>query len=60
MHLHLSPTNQVPFYLQVDNQVKYLVALGRLVPDDELPGCAARRGHPGMRLPGRGAGTVAG
>jgi GntR family transcriptional regulator len=37
MQLHLSPTNGVPIYLQIVNQVKYLVAAGRLVPGAELP-----------------------
>src|SRR5215471_9994254 len=37
MQLHLSPTNGVPIYLQIVNQVKHLVASGRLVPGEELP-----------------------
>jgi GntR family transcriptional regulator len=37
MHLHISPTNGVPIYIQIVNQVKYLVASGRLVPGEELP-----------------------
>jgi GntR family transcriptional regulator len=37
MQLHLSPTNGVPIYLQIVNQVRYLVASGRLVPGEELP-----------------------
>jgi GntR family transcriptional regulator len=37
MQLHLSPTNGVPIYLQIVNQVKYLVASGRLTPGEELP-----------------------
>jgi GntR family transcriptional regulator len=37
MQLHLSPTNGVPIYLQIVNQVKYLVASGRLAPGEELP-----------------------
>jgi GntR family transcriptional regulator len=37
MRLHLSPTNGVPIYLQIVNQVKYLVASGRLGPGEELP-----------------------
>ena len=37
MHLHLSQRNGVPIYLQIVNQVKYLVAAGRLAAGDELP-----------------------
>lgn len=37
MQLHLSPSNGVPIYLQIVNQIKYLVASGRLVPGEELP-----------------------
>ncbi len=37
MHLHLSPGDGVPIYLQIVNQVKYLVAAGRLAPGEELP-----------------------
>jgi GntR family transcriptional regulator len=37
MQLHLSPANGVPLYLQIVNQIKYLVASGRLVPGEELP-----------------------
>ena len=37
MDLHLSPSDGVPIYLQIVNQVKYLVASGRLAPGDELP-----------------------
>ena len=37
MHLHLSPNDGVPIYLQIVNQVKYLVASGRLAPGEELP-----------------------
>jgi GntR family transcriptional regulator len=37
MHLHISPTDGVPIYLQIVNQVKYLVASGRLAPGEELP-----------------------
>ena len=36
MQLHLS-NDGVPIYLQIVNQVKYLVASGRLQPDEELP-----------------------
>jgi GntR family transcriptional regulator len=37
MHIHLSPADKVPIYLQIVNQVKYLVASGRLAPGEELP-----------------------
>src|SRR5947209_15230392 len=37
MQLHISPNDGVPIYLQIVNQVKYLVASGRLRPGEELP-----------------------
>lgn len=37
MRIHVSPDGGVPIYLQIVNQVKYLIASGRLAPDDELP-----------------------
>jgi GntR family transcriptional regulator len=37
MQLHISPSDGVPIYLQIVNQVKYLVAAGRLLPGEELP-----------------------
>jgi GntR family transcriptional regulator len=37
VHIHLSRGDNVPIYLQVVNQVKYLVASGRLAPGEELP-----------------------
>ena len=37
MHIHISPRDGVPIYLQIVNQVKYLVAAGRLAPGEELP-----------------------
>ncbi len=37
MQLHLSPRDGVPIYRQIVNQVKYLVAAGRLAPGEELP-----------------------
>ena len=37
MQLRISPSDPVPIYLQIVNQVKYLVASGRLAPDEELP-----------------------
>jgi GntR family transcriptional regulator len=35
--IHISPNDGVPIYLQIVNQVKYLVASGRLQPGEELP-----------------------
>ena len=32
MQIHISPNDGVPIYLQIVNQVKYLVASGRLAP----------------------------
>ena len=37
MHLHISPNDGVPIYLQIVNQVKYLVASGRLEAGAEIP-----------------------
>ena len=37
MQLHLSPRDGLPIYRQIVNQVKYLVAAGRLAPGEELP-----------------------
>jgi GntR family transcriptional regulator len=37
MQVHISPSDGVPIYLQIVNQVKYLVAAGRLSPGEELP-----------------------
>ena len=37
MQLHISAADGVPIYLQIVNQVKYLVASGRLAPGEELP-----------------------
>jgi GntR family transcriptional regulator len=37
MDIHISPHDGLPIYLQIVNQVKYLVASGRLDPGDELP-----------------------
>jgi GntR family transcriptional regulator len=37
MQIHISPHDGVPIYLQIVNQVKYLVAAGRLGPGEELP-----------------------
>lgn len=37
MRIHITPADGVPIYLQIVNQVKYLVASGRLSPGEELP-----------------------
>ncbi len=37
VHLHISANDGVPIYLQIVNQLKYLVAAGRLAPGEELP-----------------------
>ncbi len=37
MLIHISTTDGVPIYLQVVNQIKYLVAAGRLTAGEELP-----------------------
>ena len=37
MQIHISSNDGVPIYLQIVNQVKYLVASGRLSPGEELP-----------------------
>ena len=37
MNLHISANDGIPIYLQIVNQVKYLVASGRLVPGAEMP-----------------------
>ena len=37
MQLHISSHDGIPVYLQIVNQVKYLVAAGRLAPGEELP-----------------------
>ncbi len=37
MLIEISLEDGVPIYRQIVNQVKYLVASGQLVPDDELP-----------------------
>lgn len=41
MQIRLSPNDGVPIYLQIVNQVKYLVASGRLAPGVELPSIRA-------------------
>lgn len=37
VQIHISPSDGVPIYLQIVNQVKYQVASGRLAPGEELP-----------------------
>jgi GntR family transcriptional regulator len=37
MRLHVSTSDGRPIYRQIVDQVKILVASGRLLPDDELP-----------------------
>jgi GntR family transcriptional regulator len=37
MQIHISSSDGVPIYLQVVNQIKYLVAAGRLTAGEELP-----------------------
>lgn len=37
MQIHISPSDGVPIYLQIVNQVKYLFASGRLEAGQELP-----------------------
>ena len=37
MQIHISAADGVPIYLQIVNQVKYLVASGRLEAGEELP-----------------------
>lgn len=37
MRLHISTDSGVPIYLQIVQQVKHLIASGRLNPGDELP-----------------------
>jgi GntR family transcriptional regulator len=37
VQLHITTSDGVPPYLQIVNQVKYLVASGRLAPGEELP-----------------------
>jgi GntR family transcriptional regulator len=37
VNLHITANDGVPIYLQIVNQVKYLVASGRLAPGAEMP-----------------------
>jgi GntR family transcriptional regulator len=37
VQIQIAPSNGVPIYLQIVNQVRYLVASGRLAPGEEMP-----------------------
>ncbi len=37
LNIRISSSGGIPIYLQVVNQIKYLVAAGRLSPGDEIP-----------------------
>jgi GntR family transcriptional regulator len=37
VHIHITSDDGVPIYIQIVNQVKHLVAAGRLTPGDEIP-----------------------
>lgn len=37
MHIHITPKDGVPIYRQIIQQIKYLVASGRLTPGEEIP-----------------------
>lgn len=37
MQIHISSSDGVPIYIQIVNQVKHLVASGRLSPGEEIP-----------------------
>lgn len=37
VQIHINARDKVPIYLQVVNQIRYLVAAGRLLPGTELP-----------------------
>jgi GntR family transcriptional regulator len=37
MQIHLNTADGMPIYLQIVQQVKYLITAGRLVPGEELP-----------------------
>lgn len=37
MQIHITSDDGVPIYIQIMNQVKHLVASGRLAPGDEMP-----------------------
>jgi len=37
VQIHISSDDGIPIYIQIVNQVKHLVAAGRLTPGDEMP-----------------------
>jgi GntR family transcriptional regulator len=37
MQIQVQPSSGTPLYLQIVNQIKYLVAAGRLAPGEEIP-----------------------
>jgi GntR family transcriptional regulator len=37
MNIRISTSDGVPVYLQIVNQIKYLVSAGRLSPDEQVP-----------------------
>jgi GntR family transcriptional regulator len=37
VHIEISPQDGVPIYRQIVNQIKYQIASGRLLSDEELP-----------------------
>ena len=37
MHIHIQGSSGIPIYVQIVNQVRYLVASGRLGPGEEMP-----------------------
>lgn len=41
MHIHIQSQDGVPIYLQVMQQIKYLVASGKLIAGEELPSIRA-------------------
>ena len=45
LHLHIDPSSGVPIYLQIIEQVTYLIAIRVLRPHDELPSVRALAGQ---------------
>ena len=37
MQIHITSSDGIPIYIQIVNQVKHLVASGRLAPGEEIP-----------------------
>ncbi len=37
MQIHVSPTDGIPIYLQIVNQIQYLISSGRIAAGEELP-----------------------